>query len=131
MILLRRLLDAGADERLWASQFGFRPGRNTEQALHCARRAIDLAVALRNGSVHLLALDWQKAFDSISPSSLVRALRRFGVPQHFLDIVQSIYTDRKFFVHECGINSENASQHSGVCQGCPLSPFLFGIVMTV
>ena len=131
MVLLHRLLNAGADDRMWASQFGFRPGRNTEQALHCSRRAIDLAVALRGGSAHLLALDWAKAFDSISPESLVTALRRFGVPQQFLDVVRSIYTDRTFFVVECGVRSGNASQHAGVCQGCPLSPFLFGIVMTV
>ena len=72
MLLLRRLLDAGADDRIWSAQFGFRPQRNTEQALHCARRALDFASGVRNGSIHMLALDWAKAFDSISPASLVK-----------------------------------------------------------
>jgi hypothetical protein len=66
MIVLRRLLGAGADELLWTSQFGFRRCRSTEDALHCARRAIEEAWAHRGGKVHLLALDWAKALDSIN-----------------------------------------------------------------
>ena len=77
MLLLQRLLAAGADDRLWASQYGFRRARSTEHALHCARRAIDLASSLRDGTVHLPALDRQKAFDSINSNSLLVALRRF------------------------------------------------------
>ena len=130
MIILRRLLEAGADERMWASQFGFRPKRNTEQALHCVRRAIEAAQGHKNGRVHLLALDWAKAFDSINPQALLMSLRRFGLPDHVLNVISSIYSDRQFFVEECGVRSCAAPQSSGICQGCPLSPFLFGIVMT-
>ena len=131
MVILQRLLAAGADERMWLSQYGFRRGRNTEQALHCARRAIDFASATRNGSLHMLALDSRKAFDSIAPEAMLKALRRFGLPQHCLEVVTSIYTDRKFIVRECGVESSPGAQGAGVCQGCPLSPFLLGIVMTV
>ena len=53
MVVLQRLLQAGADERLWHSQYGFRQRRSTEQALHCARRALDLAGAVRDGSTCL------------------------------------------------------------------------------
>ena len=81
--------------------------------------------------MHLLALDWRKAFDSINPSSLLQALRIFGIPDQFVDMIQSIYTDRCFRVSECGVTSERHLQQSGICQGCPLSPFLFVIVMTV
>jgi hypothetical protein len=49
MILLLRLLRAGADERIRPSQFGFRRKRSTEDALHCARRAIEKAWAHRGG----------------------------------------------------------------------------------
>ena len=50
MVLLKRLLLAGADDRLSPTQFGFRKHRGTEDALHCARRAIDRAMADRGGS---------------------------------------------------------------------------------
>ena len=44
-------------------------------------------------------------------------------------MIVSIYTDRTFRVAECGTESELHNQRFGICQGCPLSPFLFVIVM--
>ena len=131
MVLLRRLLEAGADDRMWPTQYGFRRKRGTEDALHCARRSMELAWSQRNGRMHVMALDWKKAFDSISPESLLQALRRFGIPEAFVRMIKSVCTDRVFHVRECGITSDTRSQHAGICQGCPLSPFLFGIVMTI
>jgi hypothetical protein len=124
-------LEAGADERISPSQFGFTRKRSTEDALYCARRAIEKAWAHRGGAVHLLALDWRMAFDSINSESLISALKRFGLPSHILKIVCAVYTDRCFNVNECGVLSELRTQDSGICQGCPLSPFLFVIVMSV
>ena len=63
MVLLKRLLDAGADAKIWPSQYGFRKRRGTEDALHCVRRAIELAWSRKGGAICLLALDWAKAFD--------------------------------------------------------------------
>ena len=131
MVLLHRLLDVGADGRLWPSQYGFRKRRGTEDALHCVMRAVELAWSQRGGCVHVLALDWAKAFDSINPDSLFRALRLFGIPEDFALMVMAIYTDRVFQVAECGTTSTVHQQFSGICQGCPLSPFLFIIVMSI
>ena len=119
MILLHRLVTVGADDRIMSSQFGFRRKRGTEDALHCARRAIELALAQKNGSVHLLALDWRKAFDSISPAGLLHALKRFGMPCHMLDVVGSIYKNRVFRVRENGALSSVFQQGSGICQDVP------------
>ena len=93
MVLLRRLHAAGADAFLWPSQFGFRPERSTDDALHCARRAVELAWAHRGGSVHLLALDWKRAFDSINSESLLQALTRFGLPGHVVSVIRAIYSN--------------------------------------
>ena len=41
----------------------------------------------KGGSAVLLALDWAKAFDSLDPSALNRALVRFGIPRPFVDMV--------------------------------------------
>ena len=62
-IILRRLIKGGADDRIAASQFGFRRRRGTEDALHCARRAMELAQAHKHGRLYMLALDCRKAFD--------------------------------------------------------------------
>ncbi len=34
-------------------------------------------------------------------------------------------------MHACGVESFHGVQGVGVCQGCPLSPFLFGVFMTI
>ena len=46
-ILLTRLQEAGAENRLWNTQFGFRKGRGTTDALFAARRAIESARATK------------------------------------------------------------------------------------
>ena len=130
-MLKQRLVDAGAEDRLWPSQFGFRSSCSTEDAIYIARRRIELARAQRNGSVVLVALDWKKAFDSINLLSLRDALRRIGMPIEVLDMVDGMMRPRKFVVSECGSESTPQPQKSGISQGCTLSPLLFVLVMTV
>ena len=130
-ILLKRLKDAGAESRIWPTQFGFRSHHGTMDAIFLARRLIEESNALQNKPLLMLALDWAKAFDSICPDALCESLERFGIPSKFLQVVRAIYTDRRFFVSDAGQKSEFRKQEFGICQGCPLSPFLFGMLMTV
>jgi hypothetical protein len=129
-ILLNRLRDGGAEDRIWSTQFGFRRRHGTEHALLIARRRIEQAWASKDGSLMMIALDWAKAFDSIDPQGLLKALCRFGVPERFTKVVAAIYTERRFRVRDCGSTSNLCAQSFGICQGCPLSPFLFSMVMT-
>ena len=131
VMLLNRLLDAKVDEKVCRSQFGFRPKMGTNDALHCARRAIEAAWSHRSGQLHVLALDWRKAFDSINVEAMLLALRRFGLPEEFVVMIAAIYDKRFFQVRDCGMTSEKRQQRSGIVQGCPLSPFLFILVMSV
>jgi len=130
-MLKQRLLDAGVERQLWRTQYGFRKQRGTVDAIHIARRRIELACAQRRGSVSLLALDWRKAFDCINVQSLLDALRRFGLPEGLVSIVSSIMDGRRFYVRDFGAESKQKLQLSGISQGCTLSPLLFIIVMTV
>ena len=79
----------------------------------------------------LYCLDWSKAFDFISPDALMGALLRFGIADEMVTMIANIYTGRKFNVCEAGYVSQQHDQHFGISQGCPLSPFLFSILMTV
>jgi len=130
-MIKQRLLDAGVDGFIWPSQFGFRPGCSTEQAIYIARRRIELARAQRGGQVSLLALDWAKAFDSLNVSSLIDALRRFGLPRGLLNILHNLLSSRRFLVRDCGESSDLRPQCSGISQGCTLSPLLFIMAMSV
>ena len=130
-LIRARLISAGAEDRLSAGQFGFRSGKSTSHAIFCLRRRIECEAAWKNGKLSLLALDWQRAFDSISSDGLQVALKRFGLPDHLLAVIANIYSERKFTVRECGYTSDVRQQASGIVQGCPLSPLLFIMLMTV
>ena len=127
----KRLVAAGAEQRLSQTQFGFRSGHSTLDAIFVLRRKIDLAAAQRDGKLFVMALDWAKAFDSINPESMIAALRRFGLPQHVLGVIAAIYSSRSFCVRDGSSESSSRRQDSGISQGCPLSPFLFVMLMTV
>ena len=130
-ILLQRFKNGGAEQRIWHTQFGFCTGRGTLDAIFLARRLIEDAQAIKDRTLILLALDWAKAFDSIAPDRLVNALHRFGVPRKMVDTIRAIYTNRTFYVRDAGDDSPSHPQQYGISQGCPLSPFLFGIIMTI
>jgi hypothetical protein len=130
-ILLNRLKAAGAEPRLWTRQFGFKTRSSTEDALYVVRRRIEQAWASRGGRAFLLALDWKRAFDCIAPQRLMMALKRFGLNESMLQAIGEIYNDRHFHVRDEGVESSSRPQRAGISQGCPLSPFLFGILMTI
>jgi len=130
-ILLDRLKRAGAEKRIRRSQYGFVSGKGTTGALFVARRVIEAALSLADGKVMLLLLDWSKAFDRVSPAALYYALDRFGIPAEFVQMIMGVYEERTFCVRDGGHTSKAHPQHSGISQGCPLSPFLFVILMTV
>ena len=104
-VVLRRLKLAGAEDRIRPTQFGFMSGVGTSTALMLIRRMMDAAWERRDGSLLVVALDWAKAFDSVSPDALAGALRRFGIPDAFVRMVQSIYSDRTLFVRDAGQES--------------------------
>eukprot|EP00959_Pyramimonas_sp_CCMP1952_P185607 3880685-Pyramimonas_sp.AAC.1 len=87
-------MDAGAEDRIWSTQLGFRSERGTADTVFVARRVIEDAWATMSGSTMLLALDWAKAFDSVAPDALVTSLKRFGCPNEFVDMVKSICNAR-------------------------------------
>ncbi|CAE7932471.1 unnamed protein product [Symbiodinium necroappetens] len=70
------------------------------------------------------------AFDSVSFAAIERSLVRLGVPAAFVRAVMAIYNNPQFRVKDSGSTSEVGVQSRGVRQGCPLSPYLFDIILT-
>ena len=89
-------LNAGAENRIWNTQFGFESKSETIDALFMARRLIQNTVSGKDRTCILLALDWAKAFGSILPDGLADALRRCGLPGHFIELLRNIYEGRNF-----------------------------------
>ena len=55
---------------------------------------------------------------------------RLGFSEHFLRVISSLYDSPTFFVQDQYGTSLTKSQLTGIRQGCPLSPYLFLLVMT-
>ena len=104
-ILLDRLKKAGAEERIWKTQFGFKGHRGTVDALLLARRTLEQAFERKDRRILMLGLDWAKAFDIVAPDRLIACLRRFGLPNYFVEVIAVIYRDCRFFVRSSGRDS--------------------------
>ena len=97
-------------------------------ALMVVRRLIDAANEEQRTGLIMVFLDWAKAFDRLKPDTLVVALRRFGLPEQFVQMIESIYRVRRFFIQDHTGASAEYQQSAGIAQGCPLSPFLIIIL---
>ena len=75
---------------------------------------IEKAWGKKNSKTILLAPDWAKAFDSISPDALSGALERFGIPREMTSMISNIYSHRKFLVCEAGYKSNEHTQAFGI-----------------
>ena len=78
-----------------------------------------------------ILLDWEKAFDKIHQGRLLDALKRIGIPLKMVRVIEAIYINPKFSVKEMGKRLSERKQNSVIRQGCPLSPYLFIIVLAV
>ena len=127
--LIKNRLIETYDPWIQQSQFGFRPKKSTTQAIFIARRLMDMAE--RTGSnLSIILLDWKMAFDKVNQEKLMQVLRRLRIPPRMLIALQHIYDNPKFRVATQEHQSDYFIQHSGIRQGCPLSPYLFVLLMS-
>ena len=126
--LVKVRLDKGLDSWLMATQFGFRKHKSTAHAIFMARRLQDISEKSRTAST-LILLDWEKAFDKVSQQRMLEVLRRLQVPDKLYRLIKDFYANPEFKVSSGKNESEWKPQYSGIRQGCPLSPFLFVLVM--
>ena len=80
-----------------------------------------------NGAI--VCLDQEKAYNKIAHDFLFRSLARFGLPEHFINTVRSLYGDAHTVVIINGEISSPFQITHGVRQGNPLSCLLFNVAI--
>ena len=125
--MLQHKLERSLDPRIRDRQFGFRKKRATTHSIHIIRL---LEVFERqNSPFHALFVDRSKAFDSVTFAAIDAAMERMGIPAHTRKVM-AFYDNPTFLVRDSAQKSTIRTQTQGLGQGCPLSPYVFGFVLT-
>ena len=127
--LIKNRLAQGLEQWIMNTQYGFRAGKSTSHAIFLARRLQSLA-EITGTNIAIVMLDWEKAFDKVNHERLLESLTRVEVPPNLLALIRNIYSNPQFKVCCREGESNNFTQNAGIRQGCPLSPYLFIILMS-
>ena len=79
----------------------------------------------------IILLYVEKAFDKIQHPFMIKVLKISGIRGPYLNMIKTIYRKPVANIKVNGENLEAIPLKSGTGQGCPLSPYLFNIVLEV
>jgi hypothetical protein len=126
-ILNSRLVKFTEDNNLRAhTQSGFRPKLSTLHSVFALQHFVDRAKA-DGHQLYICFLDLKAAYDTVQRPLLWQVLQRLGVHGPMLAALQSLYKDSGLTININGRYGKTVHSHTGVKQGCPLSPTLFGL----
>ncbi|KAK3572156.1 hypothetical protein QTP86_022232 [Hemibagrus guttatus] len=109
-------------------QYGFMPRKSTTDAIFALRILME---KYRDGQreLHCVFVDLEKAYDRVPREELWYCMRKSGVAEKYVRVVQDMY-ERSRTVVRCAVGqTEEFSVEVGLHQGSALSPFLFAMVM--
>ncbi|PAA49614.1 hypothetical protein BOX15_Mlig021084g3 [Macrostomum lignano] len=122
--LTTRWSDAPICER----QKAFRPVDGCWENINLLLGALKSAHKKRR-QINLISIDLAKAFDNIQHGAIFNAMRRFGFSPSEISVVKDLYTNVWTKISIGNEISGPINISRGVKQGCPLSPFLFNLVL--
>ena len=108
------------------TQFGFREGHSTVDALTVFKREIDNCISRRE-FLAVVSLDIKKAFDSVWHKGLVYKVHKAGCDLNTAKMVQSFLNNRVAMIKVDGLHSKELRINRGVPQGTRLGPLLYNI----
>jgi hypothetical protein len=79
----------------------------------------------------IISLDAEKALDKIQHPFIIKVMERAGIQGQYLNIIKAIYSKPVANIKLNGEKLKAIPLKSGTRQGCPLSPYLFNIVLEV
>ncbi|KAK3534427.1 hypothetical protein QTP86_015226, partial [Hemibagrus guttatus] len=109
-------------------QYGFMPRKSTTDAIFALRILME---KYRDGQreLHCVFVDLEKAYDRVPREELWYCMRKSGVAEKYVRVVQGMY-ERSRTVVRCAVGqTEEFKVEVGLHKGSALRPFLFAIVM--
>jgi hypothetical protein len=124
--ILTKRIEAKAIDFIGKTQFGFRKGCGTREAIGVMRMLCERSLEMDN-DVFVCFVDFEKAFDRVNWVKMMEVLKKIGVDWKDRRMISTLYMEQTAEVRVADECSEASVIGRGVRQGCCLSPLLFSI----
>ena len=130
MKVWERIIEAKLRNRVEISkqQYGFMPGKETTDVMFALRMLME---KYREGQreLYCVFVNLEKAYDRVPREELWYCVRKSGIVEKYVQLVQNMYEGNKTVVRCAVRTTESFKVKVGLHQGSALSPFLFVVVM--
>ena len=110
-------------------QTGFIPGRSISDNLMMLHLIEEWANKQYNAREWLMFLDQEKAYDRVNHEFLWCVLNKVGINGKCLGLLKAIYGKASSIININSLLSKPFKVQRGICQGDPVSPLLFVLVI--
>ena len=113
-----------SDGRVNDLQSGFTEGRRMQENLFVLSSCVEECYR-RKRELVVVAVDFRKAFDSVSRRELVESLKYFKCDPRVIDVVARVYQGDETSILREGRVMGDVEVRNGIRQGCTVSPHMF------
>ena len=130
MNVWERIIEARLRDRveIGKQQYGFMPGKGATDTMFALRMLME---KYREGQrkLHRVFVDLEKAYDRVPRKELWYCMRKSGIVEKYVQLVQDIYEGSETVVRCVAGTKESFNVKFGLHQESALSPFLFAVIM--
>jgi hypothetical protein len=124
--VIRRRSEKKIEDILGENQFGFKKGKGTRDAIGMPRIITERTLDI-DEEICICFTDWQKAFDHVKLTKLMRILKKTGTDWRKRRLISKLYIDQSVKVQLNQGVTKSVKIGRGVREGCWLSPLLFNL----
>jgi len=126
--IIANRIEKALPEMLDQSQLAYVKGKNINEGIRTIDYTIDFCERTKSKGA-LVAIDFRKAFDSVSHEYLLNLMAKIGFPEAILHVIKTLYNGAESAVMNNGLTTKYFPLGKGCRQGDALSPYLFIIAI--